>query len=660
VLLVCLSLILINFTFGLEVFSDYLERQPDGWILAKGNVETYHKSYYIKADSVRYNPETKEIIAEGNVFVRSLDGKLEAMGSYAYLNLEEDAGYYLNAQGRFERFYFWAKSVEKSGDVYVVKEGEITTCPPDRKEMVLCFSRARIDDKYVFSTNNSLKLFKIPIAYLPISLYPVGDRRSGLLPPTIGSNSFNTFIYQQPVYWAISRDKDLTLTLDFRDKQAKGSSLEYRQAIFKENDLQFHISYYREPKPAGEWWQGRDFKTFRQNRYSTKLSLALQNFKAGLEIISDPYFLEDTSLRKEERTRPYVSSYVSYKNEFDRFSVSFEAKHFYDTTSPNNKRTLHKLPELSIYWKPQPIIRNLFFSAYSSYTNFYREEGLRGQRILLLPEISIPKNIMGKVFYSRITFENFYYFGLNQKGYKNNVFSFFFSEKAPFIFDLKKGNFEMKNFFEASYSFREKDFNNPRFDNLDNLKKQSQIDLAFRNSISYKEREFLNLYFSSAYNYLGKYTYLGSTVERKILPVRAIASLKPLEHISLYTDSLYDVKDGFFLSTSNGIRLEYGKTNFSIGRLLTKDFQKQIRTDQTSLSLNASYKSITFGFSLTRDNRIDKDLIRQVNINHDGPCWSFGILARDNYDGTRGRYIKEVYLTFNIFDLQRFTVPLRR
>jgi LPS-assembly protein len=418
------------------------------------------------------------------VYVKSTDGKLEVKkGSYAYIDLDKKVGYFLNAEGRFQRFYFKAEKAEMEGDTYMVEDGEITTCPPDRKEMVLCFSKARIDQKYVISENNSLRLFRVPFAYLPIFAYPVGERRSGLLPPTVGSNTFNSFIYQQPIYWAISKDKDATLTIDLRDKQAKGFSVEYRQAFFKEDDLQFKVSYYKEPKPPGKWWVGRDLTTFRENRYRIQLSLDLGNFKAGLDTISDPYFLEDTYLRARERdTVPYLTSYATYKKDFERFLITFEAKHFYDTTSPNNKGTLQKLPEIALYWKSQQLWGPIFFSLYSSYTNFYREQGLRSQRLALFPELSIPKNLFGRVFYSNLVFENLYYFGLNQQGYKETVSSLYFSESVPFVFDLQAGNFKFKNFLKVGYSFREKDFNNPRFDNRDQLNKTNQIDALWTGS----------------------------------------------------------------------------------------------------------------------------------------------------------------------------------
>jgi len=178
--------------------------------------------------------------------------------------------------------------------------------------------------------------------------------------------------------------------------------------------------------------------------------------------------------------------------------------------------------------------------------------------------------------------------------------------------------------------------------------------------MGYKDREFLNLYVSSAYNYLGKYTYEGITADRKLLPIRAIVSLKPFEGISLTTDSLYDIEGGFPLRTSNSLNLGYKNTSLTLGYQTARNLLKQRTTDQTSLSFSTSYGTAVFGLLLTRDNRIGKDLVRQVSLDYRGACWSLGLLARDNYNGTRGKYIKELYLTFNIFDLQRFTVPLKR
>ncbi len=651
-----------SFSFSLEVFSNSLERLPDGSLKATGNVEAYYKEYYIKAEFMAYDPQKRIVYAKYGVYIKSADGKFEVKGSESLLDLERDVGYFLDAEGRFEKFNFTAKRFDKEGETYSVEDGSITTCPPDRKEMKLCFSRARVSQRYVFSENNTLQLFRVPIAYLPISLFPVGERRSGLLPPTIGSNTYNTFIYQQPIYWAISKDKDATLTFDLRDKQAKGFSLEYRQSMKKSLDITGALSFYKEPTPMGKWWQGRDLSTFRENRYRIRADIDLGNLKAGVDTISDPYFMQDVYFTTKERTVPYLTSYISYKREWESFLFTFDAKQFYDTTSPNNKGTLQRLPEIGLYLKDTPVLQNLYFNLSASYTNFYREEGLRAQRILLFPEFSIPKHFFGLNLLSTLTFENIAYIDVKGGDFKDkNLFgSIRYRESLPYFYKLNLGGFDLRNIFELSYSYRPKGFKNPRFDDIDSINKESLLSYTLKSYGYYKEKLLYSLFLSGGYNYLGRFTYAGQEVREKLMPIRTILWLYPTGWIRLSSDSVYDPVHGRLLKTIGSLTLAGEGKSITLGRTMEKNYDGSKLNDQYSLSASALYRNANLFFGLIRDNRVNKDLQRNAGIEYRGACWSFGLLLRDIYDGTRQKYFKEVFLTFNVFDLQRFTVPLKR
>ncbi|QWK19623.1 MAG: LPS assembly protein LptD [Hydrogenobacter thermophilus] len=676
-----LSLILsISFAFSVEILSDYLERLPDETVIAKGNVQAYYENYYIEADYVKYHPKSREVYAEGNVYVKSLDGRMEAWAKVAFLNLKENSGYFIDSHGRFEKFYLRAKRVDKEGDVYTIEEGDITTCPPDKKEMTLCFFHAKVTDKYVFSYSNSLRLFSVPLAYLPLSVFPVGERRSGLLPPLLGSNTYNTFIYQQPVYWAISQDKDATLTLDIRDKQASGISLEYRQAISHKKDLQGAISIYREPTPPGKWWEGRDLTTFRENRYRLKFDLDLGNFQTGLDTVSDPYLLQDVYLHTKDRTVPYLTSYVSYKKNTDKFLFTFNARRFYDNTSPDNKQTLQRLPEIGIYYKDTPVFKGLYFNATLAYTNFYRERGAKANRVIFFPELSLPLNLLGRTFYSNLTFENGLYLSSNLPNSDKSFYTLHFNQRLPLFFDKRWGKVDLKNVFEVSYSYRPKGYNNPRFDALDSIDKENQIKFILRNYTMYDGRLLLSWYLEGGYSFLGSFTYtpfeyllstpfagqpLNTTsgkivVNKNLMPIRSILSLSPLPFLSLSSDTLYDPNSSRFLNSTSYLNLNLKNSNITLGYVGSKDFFGNRLTDQTLLSANTLYKNVNINLGVVHDNRINKDLLRQMRVDYTGACWSLGVLLRDTYDGNRKKYIKEVFLAFNVFDLQRFTLPLKR
>lgn len=656
-------LILLSFglSFSIEVFSERLERLSDGTLRAYGNVEVFYQNYYIKADFAEYNPNSKKVYAKGDVYVKSKDGRLETTGEEAFIDLEQDTGYFIKADGRFERFYFRAERVDKEGDVYYVEEGTITTCPPERNEMFLCFSRARISNRYVVSQNNSLRLFNVPIAYLPLGVFPVGERRSGLLPPLIGSNVYNTFIYQQPIYWAISKDKDATLTIDYRDKQAKGLQLEYRQALNKPIDIYGLIAVYKEPSPPGKWWEGRNPQTFRENRYRLKLDLELGNLRAGVDTLSDPYFMQDIYLSTKERTVPFLTSYLTYKKEWERFLFTVDIKRFYDTTSDNNKSTLQRLPEIGFYLKDTPLFGFAYLSLASSYTNFYREEGLKSQRLFLSPGLTLQKNLFGRTFLSELRVDTLLYFDTKGGSYKDkSVFSPYFSERVPFFFDRELFGFKLSNVFELSYSYRSKTYNNPRFDNLDEINKTNQLDFILRSYGSYKGKPLFNLSITGAYNLLGTYYYNSTPVKSNFMPIRSLISVYTLEGVVLSSDTLYDAQRSNLLRSVSSATFSYLNTSLSVGQVMERNAQGEKTNDQFNFSLSTNYKDLKLSYSLVRDLRINKDLQKSLSFEYRGACWSFGTLFRSIYDGTRGKYINEVFLAFNVFDLQRFTVPLKR
>ncbi len=657
-----LFLLFLSFSFPVEVFSEKLERLPDGTLKAEGNVEAYYKNYYIKAKLMTYDPEKRIVYAKGEVFIRSFDESLVVEGEEALLDLEKDVGYFVNAEGKFKKYYFTAERVDKDGENYTIEKGSITTCPPNRKELKLCFFRADVSKEYVVSQSNTLRLFNVPIAYLPIGIFPIGERRSGLLLPLIGSNTYNTFIYQQPIYWAISPDKDITLTIDYRDKQAKGITLEYRQSMKKTLDITGFISLYKEPKRPGRWWDGRSLESFRENRYRIKGDIDLGSLKAGVDLISDPYFLQDTYLTTKERTVPYLTSYLSYRKDEEPYLLTFDLKAFYDTTSPNNNKTLQRLPEVGFYLKERKLLDFLYFNMSASYTNFYRKEGLRSQRLLFFPEFSIPKRLFGLTFLSSIRVENLLYFNTKGDGFKKSSgFSTLrYEERLPYFFNIDLGNLRANNLIEVSYSYRPKDYNNPRFDVLDRLDKESLISYKLRSSGLYEGRVIYNLFIEGGYTYLGSFKYLGQEIRENFLPVRALFQVYPTDMITISFDSTFNITKGTLLKNIGSATLKYRQGSLTLGRTLERKYNGTKVNDQYNFSLSFPYGPSRLTFYLVRDNKINKDLQRQINLDYTGACWGFGLLLRDTYDGTAKRYIREVFLTFNVFDLSRITLPLKR
>ena len=657
-----LALLLLSTSFPVEILSDSLRTNREGEVIAEGNVRVDHGDYIIEADRIRYNPKSKEVFAYGNVYVRKKDGTLEVRGSFAYMDMKTGRGYFLDAEGRFRRFYFSARRIDRTGEnTFSFEDGDVTTCPPQDKEMKVCFSRARFTGRYVISFGNTLKLFNLPLLFSPFVAFPVGERRSGLLPPTIGSNTYNDIIYIQSLYWAISEDKDATLTLDLRNRQASGIWVEYRQAFQPGEDLYTRLSYYREPEPPGEWWEGRNLKTFRRNRYRFELSLRRGGWDLGLDVPSDPYFFEDVYLSQKLRTIPYTANLLTYRRSEEDYFLFLNTRVFYDLTSDDNRRTLNLLPEFTFYSKPRKVWRG-FVSLTSSFTNFYREEGLRSRRLLFLPEYEIFTAPFGIRNYTRVRLITNFYFTEGEAGYDDLVLSFLFEDRVHTFKEVALKGFRLLNTFELIYTFSPENFNNPQFDSFDRVVRENNLRVRVSSSVDFRGRSFANIFLEGGYNLLRSYRFPTDSrlVERPLLPIRAILSLRPFSWASLTEDVIYDPNLNILARSVSSLNLKAGLGSLSVSYLVSRNSLNRRTSDQYTLRGGLNLKGLTLNASSTYDNIRRKELYRSVSLGYRGACWSFKVSFRRTFYADKREYFREVFLVFNLFNLKEFTLPLRR
>jgi len=658
-----LLLLLSSFVLSAEITSRLMYTDEEGNVIAEGEVEALYSGYLVKANRVKYNPRTKEIYAYGNVYIKKLDNSLEVWGDEAYIDLRRERGYFLKARGRVEQFYFAAERIEKVGEkLYEVSDGEVTTCPPDRKELKICFWKARVSENYVFSFGNSLKFFKVPFLYSPLVAFPVGSRRTGFLPPFIGTGSYNDFLYIQPFFWAISRDKDATFTLDYRSDQAKGISAEYRQALSLRDKLFAKISLYKEPSPPGEWWTGRDLGTFRENRFRIEFSLRYRNWKLGLDIPSDPYFFEDIYFSRDLRTKPFTLSYITYTKLDRKYFLSLNLRSYYDLTSNSQKNSLHLLPEAGFYLRPRRL-GPLFVSLTSMYTNFYRVNSPRYSRLIFIPQLETSLNLFGLQNYTSLrVMNNFYFNGSSSQNFDERVTSFLFENRVPLFKRLSFHKLELDNTLEAVYRFSPENFNTPQFDTFDEVIRENNLRFRYSGLISFKGRSVASIFLEGGYNLLRSYRFPTDSrlVDKPFLPVRGILSIYPVEWLSISQDFTYDINLGIFARRVSSVSLNLGRVSLSGSFFTSKDSYGKKTTDQYSLGGGIRYRSLFAGAYLTRDILSSKELHRRFFIGIKGACWALKLDFKRTYYGGGKGFLREVLLTFNLFNLRDIKLPLRK
>ncbi len=646
------------------LISNKLELDEKGNIRAEGSAEAYYQGYTLKADRILYIKDQKKILAFGNVYVKDPEGKLEAYGSKAEFDTDTGQGYIKDISGKYRQFHFNVKHFSKvEEEVYEAKEGELTTCPPEKREAVLCFSRARVTEKYVFAYNNVLKIGKLPVFYIPLWIFPVGERRSGLLEPIIGTDTYNKIIYRQPMYWAISRDKDITLTFDYRSEQANGIDIEYRQVFSSYSKLDLNFLYYREPSPPGFWWKGRNMKEYREDRYRFKLDGYYRNLQFGFDTVSDSYLLEDIYFTREKETVPYLTSYIDYHKDFKDALFIFSIKKFYDLTDSQGVKTIDKLPEVGFYLKNKQLNRWLYFSSEMYYTNFFQEEGVKSHRVLFKPKLSTAIQIGKLTNYISLTQINNYYLPYSNKveGSDLLISTYEFENRLPLFWYKEWGTLSKTTLFEIVYAYQPNNYNNPQFDAFDEINKKSEIKFRVSSDSQMGNETIFSLFAEGGYNYLGSYFLPtdGKLIEKKLLPLRIALLLFPYKYISYSQDMYYDFNLNNIVRITNNLSLKYKIFSTGVGYYISRNSQNKTISDQMRLNFGINYKGYFVNTFTNIDNKSERDLFKKITIGYSSPCWALSLKYRSTWDGNKRDYINEIYIYFSIFKLKDFILPLR-
>ena len=198
-----------------DVSAEKMTGRPDRELDFERKVEVVRGSTTVTSDRARYHIVEDQIDAIGNVKMDRAGDKYT--GDELKLNMDAGTGfvtkptYHLkrsNGQGQAERIDFEAE------DRATVIEGTYSTCEGPNPDWYLKSSRLRLDSASdIGISSRSVVIFKgVPILAAPEMSFPMSDaRKSGLLPPTIGTTNRGGLEVTQPYYVNIAPNRDLTL-----------------------------------------------------------------------------------------------------------------------------------------------------------------------------------------------------------------------------------------------------------------------------------------------------------------------------------------------------------------------------------------------------------------------------------------------------------------
>ncbi len=362
---------------------------------AHGAVEVTRGDITLKADHAQMNRITKEVKAWGNVVLREGEDVIEC--ERLEVNLETRLGKIYKARLflKEQNFHIEGREAEKLGENhYRIKEGSLTTC--DEKKPPWKFTVRELEVKEMIvggwgiAKGPVFYIKNIPVLYFPYGIFPVRtERQSGFLIPRFGYSKKYGPEIKNGFYWAMAKNMDTTLTVDWLGERGVKGGLEYRYALTQETKGQVNLYYIDDRSIKKD-----RYAIFAQHQQKLPYDFYL---KWNINHVSDIHYGRDfdedlpEEAKIDSRSRRQLRSNLFGGKNWDQFSFLIDYALYRDLMKVSNDETVQKLPQISFFAHPQPLFHTpLFYEITSSYTNFWREKGVEAQRGDLFPKISYP------------------------------------------------------------------------------------------------------------------------------------------------------------------------------------------------------------------------------------------------------------------------------
>ncbi|MET0961430.1 MAG: LPS-assembly protein LptD [Noviherbaspirillum sp.] len=361
--------------------------RPDREVILERDAEVSRGGTTLNADRATYDVVDDRVKASGNVRMKrfgdsytgdEMDLKLDTGEGYV-----ENPTYRLgirNAQGRADRIDF------ESREQAVVQNGTYSTCEGPDPDWYLKSGTINLDmGRDIGTATRSVVYFKgVPLFGSPYLTFPLSDaRKSGFLPPTIGTSNKGGVEISTPYYLNIAPNRDLTL---------------YPRLISRRGlQLGAHARY------MGEGYSGQtrvegimSDRVTGENRgaisavHNQVLAPGLA-FNANVNAASDDEYPNDF---------PGSITHTRERLLLRDLSLSYGQPYWTATARTSNYQVLQdplvpigrpydRLPQLSLTAARQAV-GGFDFSLLSDFTRFYHPDLVRGDRSVITPRVSYP------------------------------------------------------------------------------------------------------------------------------------------------------------------------------------------------------------------------------------------------------------------------------
>src|SRR5450830_1694609 len=284
----------------------YAERmwgRPDLETMLEGNTMLRRGDMVIKADRLEYDQPTDLAKAMGHVRINRAGNTFE--GPLLELRIDAFEGYFLTPN-----YYFLKNDSHGEADRVdfldeqraVISNATMTTCrrlpiPNWMPDWILRADRLSMDNEDDVGTAEGAVLsFKgVPLLPIPYLSFPLsGNRKSGVLPPTIGLDNVNGATVTLPYYWNIAPNRDATITPTLMSKRGVnvGTEFRYLESTYA-GQLHLDLMPGDQLRDSNRWSLGYQHQATLNNALTRRLTDGGMALNINLNRVSDDDYWRD-------------------------------------------------------------------------------------------------------------------------------------------------------------------------------------------------------------------------------------------------------------------------------------------------------------------------------------------------------------------------------
>lgn len=372
-----------------HVVADHAEVKLNESAAFRGHVELRRDGLHLFADELDYDQVGNGLKARGNIFLRKDDGPTIAAPRLSY-ELDTERG---EAEGARFSFAQGAAHGEagtlrfEGRDVMELESVRFTTCPVGDEDWWLRARTLTLDraSETGEATHAVVQFMRVPIFYSPYLNFPLTEaRKSGLLAPHFGHTSQSGYTLDVPYYFNLAPDYDDTLTPRYYSERGLQLLNEFRY-LGASYQGQLDLGYLPNDQKTGE---DRELAYFRHNQTLP----GNWNLATDIRWVSDERYFIDLATNPAESSLTHLprSLTVNYGGSIWRFSGQAHTYQTLDETIALAEQPYQRLPRLLLS-ADAPLGANRLHPAIDSeWVNFYRQDSVTGQRLDVLPSLSLP------------------------------------------------------------------------------------------------------------------------------------------------------------------------------------------------------------------------------------------------------------------------------